>query len=461
MNDNIIHALVVQSKLAGDRSIAVSLYSDLIDMHPLLKTNEGYKRTTGYFLLGPHFRDEDTGYVLYPSTMIAQHMGVPYKHANTTRHLDDYKRDIAPSLEYSGYSKKDKKCRAILDTGMTELIDAVLEEKPEKKKYFYSGVVANEKNQLALDKQVHQEAKQQAFFYSDQRLIAGYLHRHPFSTFKRPVEENYEEARALARTAGMPKQRRHLLLQLQATRDNPKPYYYPVENNARIYSQSGLILMPKELRRTLWPGLFEGDLQSAQAGIMATLWGANLTSQILQDDVSLWDELMNQMGIVPEHKARAKPIVKQGYYSVGYGMKTGDVNRKVGTELGKVYIKRQKDMRFSDSAIMTDLLQARERTEARILKEGGMYGAYGWMPYYGQAMPSFHSHVLQTYELAIVAECFKVASDSQDFRIMYYQWDGFSFSVAPSREKRVVTSLQNAVQKKAREYGIYTKLVVE
>lgn len=461
-----------------DRTVSKKLYNYIIEKHPALRERGDYRRLFTYLALGPYMRDEDTGAILVPAPMLAGFQGKAGAYLsgnyNAKRFLEDYKRDVAPSFSYSRHSKRAGKCRAVIDRGINDVLESLLNHEDSERRYFVSGKVFNPTNQILYASQYKAEVQANTYLYKDQRLIAEYLNSKPLSLYKKQVEEHYIEA--LLETKGREERR-----DLEFIRDMPQPFYRTIGNNPRLFSllPCSLVTIRKEIRRALCKGWIELDLSNCQAAIIAGVWKIERLHSLLQSGRSLWEYLYSELAIPPHLQEDVKPVLKKAVYALINGIDEAVIewllSKEIGkrrdellkqgreydspalTQRGRELANLERDRRFTECPMIADILEARAQAQARIIENRGCYGAYGWVLFDGETeeLRTFVSRVLQSYELSLIASCFEVASARKDFAIMLYQFDGFSID---TDSPEIREALDRAVRLRGEELGIRARL---
>lgn len=459
----------------NDRTISKRLYWEIVQSNPALQNNLGYRRLFAYLALGPHMNGKGKGTILVPHTELARMAGKQPKKFLARQFLEDFKRDVLPALEYSRYSAKDGICRAILNTGIDELLQQRLcEDNDNERAYIGSGKAFNRSNQRTLYQHQLQlnQIRLESALYKDQQMIGAYLHNLPLSLFNNLVEKNYYEAWSVTKQLKLDNEedRQRLHINLQAIRDMPFPFYHPVGNNARLFS-SGLTTIKKEVRQALCKGLIDLDLSSCQCAIAAGMWQINSIQKILRSGGSIWDTIFDYMEIEQGLRGIAKPILKEALYSLMYGKHPSNVEGDI-TKAFQGYARKgqkvkwvahtaiPKEKRFIDCPVVVDLITAIGQAKQDILRDGGYNGAYGYLPYgENEDINSFLSCVMQSYELSIIASCFKLAMQRKDFRIVLYQYDGITVEILrKDRASSILAAIQEKSKQKALSLGIVTSL---
>jgi len=133
--------------------------------------------------------------------------------------------------------------------------------------------------------------------------------------------------------------------------------------------------------------------------------------------------------------------------------------------------------RFIRHPLVRPIIQARKRMRQQVLHDGGIQGAFGWIPLTRDTkrlkrgvevdISDWRSVLAQqahSYEVALIAECYKVADETKDFLIAVYSYDGFTIcwrDSRPERRQKWVERLKVAFKAKADEFCIITELVEE
>jgi hypothetical protein len=445
-----------RNRYPHDRTVTDALYREVMRLHPALRANRGYRNLYAYIALGPHDVDRETGYIRIPSWRLALCEGKMHQYrAGNYRgepFLRGYRRDVDPAFRWSRWSKQDNRPRVVIAEGTSKMTKRFLEEhnRELQRRYLGSGKLFNKHNQEACHREYVQAAQEQEWLYHDQGTIANYLHGLPQSLFKKQVHRHYQEAMDWALARGNAQD----IMTLNAIMDEPMQLYFVDPPNARIFPHPGLATVKTDIRHILLRGWPEYDLVNCQAAILAGIWHVDSVQELLESGRSIWDYLLNELGVRGDQRKVGKEALKEPFYALAYGMETPHLTSFAAMQLQG--IDRTNARPFLDVPLISDIARARDRALVRMERSRGARSAYGWMPYDGStSIRTFLAHVVMTFELALVAAMFEAASERADFKIALYQYDGLTVT---SGGRRVLQVLNEAVGKRGREHEIIARL---
>lgn len=453
-----------------DNTVSEQLYQTIMARCQALRENDFYKQLFRYihFEDGYNAWDKHTGHKKLPSRLVATLEGPQALRDwengryNADQALKRYKRDVSPGFKYSGYSAEKGLCRIILDPGTDDLIDRWLGENEEKRRYFMTGKAYNINSQYKRHQAMlkrHEQLEGDEELYDSQVRIMRYMNNLPYMPFRRMVDEHYWDAVRVSHERSVPELHR---VRLKNINDFPKPFYSPRPHNARLYAPGSLQGLHKDVRRAIAPHWIDLDLTSSLGAIAARIWDIEGLYDLLASGDSLWEVLIEQLGMQDWPYKAVKDIIKDMFCATFYHMSKRGLNRQYTEQCEKAGLEPADGLKFTDAPLIAEVLRARARIQRAIKKDGGCDGAYGFMELPNTLeLPSFLAHVIQSYELAILDAAFEVAERRTDFQIMVYSFDGVSIAIEDGCEQNVIQHLQRAVNERAREFGIPTRLVVD
>ena len=258
---------------------------------------------------------------------------------------------------------------------------------------------------------------------------------------------------------------------LQAVKDRPKPFYGPSARTVRLFSVDRSILrLQTELRDVMTDGWAKCDLRSAQLAIVAKLWGVPQVEGYLAERRSIWNDLMDAMGVerTPETKGKLKDML----YSLIFGMG----RRNLGAQLRGFFPDRDHQRAFWRFPVIFALLVAR-REQFRALRERGFgEDAYGNRHKIRKRPPrrgedarwekdnasSVMATIAQSYELRLMYPIVDLARrhyGASGFCVLAWLHDGCWIHVPDRREEqRWRSRIGAAVEAMARGLGMRTEL---
>lgn len=246
-----------------------------------------------------------------------------------------------------------------------------------------------------LNREAHAEAVKltaDKILVADQELLLDYHHALPPNSFTRLIQDGLYGALAAVKNIKNAAARAQTSAVLRRLQGASVPYYTAVHNSYRLYQPvAGLQQLKREVRASLMRGCVDLDADALHIAIMAKQWGVQELQALLQDHGAkgFWRELTTFMAGRPlrdvEQKAW-KGVLKHGVYALGYGggeakiaeqIQAYDETCVVGSHFGSYekVVARMKAMPQMDA-----LFKAKDYWVKRISEEGGMRGAYEWVP---------------------------------------------------------------------------------
>lgn len=283
------------------------------------------------------------------------------------------------------------------------------------------------------------------------------------------------------------------LRQLAWVEGYPRPLYVPCDHSPRLkadhYNQ--LMSLPSALRPCLYSERdVELDLDKAHMAALVVVarklgFPAPLLSEALRDaERDLWGEFADRFDaeFLPTATARRKAAKKS--YAAVYGASEsallfemlGEYRDRGGRVVGRASFDPFRPV--MGHPVMAEIYETAQAVLAHVEEAGGLHDAEGrWISLgmFGAKKPegrakTLLSYVCASYEQALVAEAFRVATDELDapscygrpaFWIWLYQADGLTLRVSSKADAAdVVGRLQRAVAAKAEELGMPTRLSV-
>jgi hypothetical protein len=478
-----------------DRYVSEQLYDSTFDvLYPILKENEIYKRLFFHFSFPKfQFRDEDSGLILVSEEILAM---IEYKEDQLANNnykgstlLENYKRDVAPNLEWSGYSAKDGKARAILNTGFSPEYQALLDAEREgffkgNKKYFLSGKAYNRANR-ELQRTLQREDAFKLMKVTenpDATFVGNYLNNLPSRAFTEIVQKNLEAAREVARNIVFKPKRKiseanrldiearlretnlDILTEIEA---QAQPLYKPSENTVRLFTITAHMgNLKSEVREALTQGWLELDLKSSQLVITATLWGVTEVIEFLNQGGNIWREMFTHYGIPLDEDV--KKAFKTALYAIIFGAETSDVQRHLTKALKALGIKQSGSL-FIQHRLIQAMLKGRDKEIDRINTLGGAYTVYNeWLSVVDSDVSTDNAHTVKNIlaqqahavELKVISTLFYLAAGNDDFTITLYQFDGVSILFKDkSKQKAYVERMKKEVQSIGHSLGMNIELI--
>src|SRR5205085_10755221 len=128
-------------------------------------------------------------------------------------------------------------------------------------------------------------------------------------------------------------------------------------------------------------------------------------------------------------------------------------------DLSKNRVHRTFSTPLSTIPLSKDVLIAREKAVAQAVANGGSETCYGkFLQITKELQPrDILAQVAQSYEMKLIYPPFELAADNPDFRILIYQFDGFTAQFT-RRDREWKAKMKAAVDKRAEEYEMPTYL---
>jgi hypothetical protein len=202
--------------------------------------------------------------------------------------------------------------------------------------------------------------------------------------------------------------------------------YKPCEHSARITAIGAHPnYSPREIRKILFSGCYEIDLQAAQLRIAAYRWDIPEVKEFIESGESVWTELGYSCNLDPVYK----PAVKEFVYSLVYGMATENLlDPDEAKEPGLSVADRE---RLLKHPIIQSLYEARKQQYRRVCEDG--YGTDAWgrkipMRYYDSGAyraNSIYCQEVQSFEMAIMLNVLPVLQQD-DVQSVSWLHDGLT-----------------------------------
>lgn len=426
-----------------------------------------------------HVCDRESGLPRIGRHLIAGLKGVSAKHLNTGKLLKKYKRDYVPGFMYRDYWYQGGQERLMVASGVEELYEKFLCANPrlEERVFLHTGRKVTERSMDDLCREMTALVKTLDFGNADRQMIADTLHNNKLGIYKVLIGNNFDDTFELARSEYKKAKRSGDINRIEAARqqlrllheiiDMPKPFYTPTDtyteddiSTPRIYGR-GIPYLARYLRFSLMRGCLELDLKNCQLDIVAALFKIESVQAFLRTGKSFWTEILEWLGL----PKKAKKAIKKALYSLIYGMARHSVMHFLRKDLREQSIYRV-EKTFLDHPLVQAVANAIEQAKRDIEAKGEMMTAYGWAQLGDHDIDSFLACCIQTYELKMIAACYKVFKAEQKsrhkrFDILVHQHDGISILVGDEHKVEVLATLKRAVRKAGAKYGMVAELECE
>lgn len=460
--------------------VAASLRRELLDRLPGLATEPGYFRLLVY-LLSRLRRAGKAGETVVSAELLAEFAGaVPqFKQHNfdAGAFLRGFQRDVLPEFRFSDkWSKVQKKARVVTSFGVPDEILSLWEDSAgamargeESAVDVVSGRVRT--RQTAAEDDVAGLATVENALRSNlgvgdaTRAVIAYHNRLSPKAFSRAVKAWMPDALVVAEGLEKKNARTATLSALDYIRLYPKPLLKPTQNSDRAFSlRPSLLTVQGSVRRVFTQDWVDYDLKSAQFAIVAKEWRIPELQEFLASGASVWHTLSAELGL----PAAKKRYLKDAVYSLVFGGETDNVAATFDKESGIPGI----GVRFLAIPLIERVYEARERRMAHLLDT-----AYeGWTAF-GKRIPvpsvkdrmkrmevarSILAQQAQAWELLLLMPVYALAAETEQFRVMLYQFDGVTVKY---RDKRTCSywhrRITESVDSNAKDLGFHTRLDCE
>lgn len=462
------------------RYVTASLRCELYDRLPGLVKDAGYPRLLVYLLSGGQ-RDEETGETVIPARLLAEFGGVVTQYEQNNfdagAFLRAFQRDVLPGFRFSDkWSKVEKKARVVTRLGVPEEVlvlwaDAAgaVARGEEKAVDVVSGRVRTRQTAVEDDlvdlMTVEKALKSNPGVADATRAVIGYHNSQSPKAFSSAVRRRMPEALAVAEGLEKEKSLAATLAALDSIGLFPKPLLKPVESSARAFSvRPSLLTVKGKVRRVFTQDWVDYDLKSAQFAIVAKEWRIPELQEFLASGASVWQTLSAELGL----PAAKKKSLKDATYSLVFGGERKGIADAFDKDSGIPGIGN----RFLSLPLIQCVYRAREREMDHLLDT-----AYeGWTAL-GKRIPipsvsdrmkrkrvarSILAQQAQALELLLLMPVYGLASETDQFQVMLYQFDGFTVKYRDRRScafwhRRIIES----VDSNAQSFGIQTRLDCE
>ena len=368
------------------------------------------------------------------------------------RFLEFFEKDTGIILQTSDYKAKEKS-RTVAPILNLEVLEAVSKEiaTPARKKinrvYFVRGEKYTPRKQAARITEEHVR-----HYKKESSIIINYfanINPISYNPFYKNIDCLIEE---VAANEGLTKgEKTNYLMALNALNDNLSPKYYQSTEYKRVFGQGySLQNLKKDLRKDILKGTLEADLSSAQLTLFSYLFRVEEIKTLLKSGVNVWRHIHKELDI--SFSELTKACIKDAVYAATYG--GGD--KTIIKEL--IHLTDEQKDAFLNLEIIV-ALRTSQKQQLKIISDnkGAKSARDVWIPKINNPQ-SVLAQVMQSYELLIIEEVYKVATlYPLDFRILSHEHDGISFIILKDKDGRkelVVKRLERAVELKGLEIGV-------
>lgn len=277
---------------------------------------------------------------------------------------------------------------------------------------------------------------------------------------------------------------------LEGVKEAAKPRYFIATNSPRLFPITDhLTGLKASVRRALLRGLVEVDLASCHLAALAVILDLPLVAAFLETDRSVWTYLFEEMGLTeatgsdPALRKAIKDVVKQeGLYPALYGRERAyivyRVNRALDDALaGTPYAGQYRGVgeRFVEHPMIAEILAVRDEALARVEQDGGIRdvdGRFIALPGHegdvvlderatARSALCYAAGVIEMKLMSAVTEL-QAQQGGRRFEVLLWQHDGVSLRIVDkTRTRNVLDEIVGAVERRARELKVRTRLEVE
>ena len=468
-----------------DRTVTKEFRAAVLGLYPALNKNKAFCRLLGHLLFGT-VRDVDTKLLMIAAPALAsmedQEPGTNY---SGQKFLDAFRAQVFdfPVQEHFWSPVPDQcRCRAVGAFTLPPALEALVKQErraqkagiaKENRVWLSTGINWLPRHDTAAKKEnitMADAGSQQEFVNPNTRLLLAYLNHLPtnrFSSMLSHIPEAMEAAEGLADAENQ-------MNILSGIRDNVQPLYGPAAKTTRVYSANESVLrLHRSLRKIMTQDWITADLKSAQLAIIAKVWDVPVLTQFLEQRRSIWNELLDHMGL--ERNEDNKAVIKRVLYAIVFGAETRrqrSILREHPEMLAQFKSGKAAHDHFLTFPLIPAILRARERQFGLIASNQGAFDAFEqFIPLVNKSgnydnRRSVLACVAQSFELKLLMPVITLAVEQQmekgGFTITTFLHDGFTFEAhRHSDTERWKTRLFDAVDARAQELGILTHLEFE
>ncbi len=483
-----------------DRPVSNHYLQEVDRLFPILKENKIYRRLFFHLSFPKALsRDIESGYILVSESILAtiEYKEVLLDHNNYKgiTLLESFKRDVLPDFQWSNYSHRDNKARAVINTGFSPEYQRLLDAEKDRvwnsygRTFFLDRKVFNRANQEKYRVLQRKEAFEmmKATENPDAQFVGNYLNNLDSRGFTEIIRKNMEDAITAANNVVFKPKRTMLEAERLAIQSRIRernidilatieaqslPLYRPVTGTTRLFTITEHIgNLNTEVREVLTRGWVEVDLRSSQLAITATLWGVTEVVDFLRCGGNIWYELLKTYDVDYSLVSDVKDAFKQALYAILFGADAGDVQRHLTNALKAIGINKRGDL-FMNHWIIKSMVDARNTQIQQITMAGGAYNVYNdWLstpvddPNDKKLrfnVESILAQQAQAVELKIITTLFRLAAGNSDFTIQLYQYDGISIRFHNDMKREsYLQRMKDEVQSISESLGIPITLSVK
>jgi hypothetical protein len=447
------------------RRITVStvFYDAVFKYFPILKERSDYRNFFWYLCFGA-YSDTETKRLLLHRETLADLAGQPLPNFHAEEFLWRFSNDVVP-IVWTEWWWSEHRCRQLTKLKLGNFQQILNREYQhqwrERGRVYLNGnkfSAAKAQQIRATDRKAAEALPGEC---AEARFIQKYLNNLTPHLFSRNLENNYRCAVQYAFKNLKGAELHRELRILKQIESQPQPFYSATSNgnSVRLFANESIPNLRSDVRKVFTQDWFEADLRCSQLGICAWLWDVKPLKEFLQAGNNFWNHLCDYLDVPSEGIKAVKPVLKEAVYSLCYGMEEHHIRRYLTTEFKKLGIP-EKSVEFITEPHLHLMLDAREKDIVRITAAGGDKTCYDKPLSVRGDFQARHilAQMAQAWEMKIIFPAFRLATENpDDFKIMLYQFDGFSahFTRRPEQWRK---QIKFVVDKQAADLGIPTWL---
>ena len=298
----------------------------VVERFPALKEKAAYRYLLGYILFGT-WTDPASGELIIHRYLLADMEGLR-RQAENQRYrgrtlTDGFSRDVFPLACRCEDIYREVAARRIIQADVPDdILRAASEEVGSSGPLIWLGSGErpgnNDSSRLRAELGAQAQALRGGAKSAEAAAALDYLNGLPPARFTSLVRQNLAQALCAAKKLPTTKAFEREMKLLKAISQQPKPFYKPVPNSARLYGMNpSLLWLEKSVRLSLTDGWIHADLRAAQLAIIAKLWECPRAVEAVESRQSIWARLHHYMGW--KNSDETKALLKESLYRIAFG----------------------------------------------------------------------------------------------------------------------------------------------
>jgi hypothetical protein len=462
------------------------LRDNLLEIYPNLKKKESYRRLMAFILFSP-FVDKDSGEVVIPSKYLGyiekKGKKVTTKHYKGTKFLKEFGRKVMDkqSFKWSDHRYIEGKARCVtikLDESITKLIEEedTRMKTSTTKVTLPSGRIVNKKELWGINRQEREDMNNSLPKNHPARPLIEYLHSRSPNFFVKRMNEHYEEMKEAilklppSKKIGDKNKEINLKVLRQISYETIPIYAPSMKGRTDRIFTSYHMQLPGSIRKIMYRGCYDYDLESSQLAICGKLWNVSEINDLLESGKSIWISFMEYLGTDMEICGKGGPLynevkkegMKEFLYSVTYGMEVRNLRKKLRSCHILEKHSKKKPEKLLLHPVIKALLKARKYQLDELLEKGEAVTCFGRKIKVKnmEDARSALSQLAQAVELDLLLPALELAKSSKgEIQIVLWCHDGFVIALKwNQRFKTWDRRIRSTVAEKIKQYGMKTRL---